>query len=114
MLIIKWLIYTLAIGITGYLLPGVTIDGLTAALIAALILGLINAILKPLLVFLTLPITFLTFGLFLLVINALLILLAGEIVPGFNIDGFWWALLFSIIVSFLNSIFNQMVKENQA
>lgn len=86
-----------------YLLPGVHIAGFTTALVAALVLGIINAVLKPILVFLTLPINILTLGLFTLVINALLIMLATFIVPGFVVDGFGWALLFSILLSVINA-----------
>src|SRR3989344_256552 len=100
--LIKWLISTLAIIIATYLIPGVHIDSLFAALVAALVLGLVNAILKPLLIILTLPITLLTLGLFALVINALLILLTSWVVPGFAVDSFWWALLFGLALSILN------------
>ena len=95
---------TLAVLLVTYLLPGVHIDGVIAALILAIVLAILNVLVKPLLILLTLPITILTLGLFLLVINALIILLAAEIVPGFSIDGFWWAVLFSIILSITVSV----------
>lgn len=81
-----------------------------AALLAALVLGIINATIKPLLILLTLPITVLTLGLFTLVINALLILLTSKLVPGFQVDGFWWAFLFSIILMVVNYILYKLVK----
>ena len=74
------------------------------ALILALVLALLNALVKPLLIFLTFPVTIITLGLFLFVINALIILLAAKLVPGFKVDGFWWALLFSIVMTIINSI----------
>lgn len=107
-LIIKILVTALAVIITCYLLPGAHVqDALTAVIVAA-VLSLLNVLIKPLLILLTLPITIVTFGLFLLVINALIILLAARIVPGFSVDGFWWALLFSIIVSIITSLFSRM------
>lgn len=100
--LINWLISTLAIIITAYLLPGIRLSGFFAALVTALVLGLINAFIKPVLLLLTLPINILTLGLLTLVINALLIMLAGAIVPGFSVSGFWWALLFSLVLSIVN------------
>ncbi len=97
--LLNWLVSTLAIIITAYLLPGVTVEGIFAALVTALILGLINAFIKPLLLVLTLPINILSLGLFTLVINALLILLTSAIVPGFAVKNFWWALLFAVILA---------------
>lgn len=87
-----------------YLLPGIHIDSFVTALILALVLALLNILLKPIMVLLTLPITILTLGLFLLVINAAIIMLAGKMVSGFKVDGFWWALLFSILLSVATSI----------
>jgi len=87
-----------------YLLPGVHIDSFVTALILALVLAVLNMLLKPIMVILTLPITIITFGLFLLVINAAIILLASKLVGGFKVDGFWWALLFSILLSVATSI----------
>lgn len=87
-----------------YLLSGVHIDKFTTALLLAVVLAVMNALVKPILVILTLPITIITLGLFLFVINALIILLATKVVPGFSVDGFWWALLFSILLSLVSSI----------
>jgi putative membrane protein len=88
-----------------YFLTGVHIDAFTTALILALVLAVLNALVKPILVLLTLPITIITLGLFLFVINALIILLADRLLGGhFNVDGFWWALLFSILLSVVSSI----------
>ncbi|ULQ51611.1 phage holin family protein [Flavihumibacter fluvii] len=87
-----------------YLLPGIHIDSFVTALILALVLAILNTLLKPIMVILTLPITIVTFGLFLLVINAAIIMLASKMVDGFKVDGFWWALLFSILLSVATSI----------
>jgi len=86
-----------------YILNGVHIQSFVTALILAIVLGLLNIIVKPILIILTLPITIFTFGLFLFVINALIILLAAKFVNGFRVDGFWWALLFSLLLSILTS-----------
>jgi putative membrane protein len=88
-----------------YILSGVHIQSFTTALILAIVLGLLNIFVKPILIILTLPITIFTFGLFLFVINALIILLAAKFVNGFRVDGFWWALLFSLLLSVLTSFF---------
>ena len=106
---IQWLVSAAAIVITAYLLPGVKVAGVFAALVTALVLGLINAILKPLLILLTLPLNILTLGLFTLVINALLIMLAAAIVPGFFVQGFWWALLFGLVLAIINALLGAIV-----
>ncbi|WP_291122358.1 phage holin family protein, partial [Flavobacterium sp. UBA6046] len=93
----------LVMGIASFM-PGVHVAGFGTALIVAVVLGLLNIFIKPILVILTLPVTILTLGLFLLVINALIILLCTNIVGGFKVDSFWTALLFSIVLSILQSI----------
>ena len=85
------------------ILSGVHIDTIGTAVIFAFVLAFLNAIVKPILVVLTLPVTIITVGLFLFVINALIILLADKLLSGIRIDGFWWALLFSIILSIFSS-----------
>ncbi|MBN2175836.1 MAG: phage holin family protein [Bacteroidales bacterium] len=101
-IILRILLSALAVIMTTYILPGVHIRDFLSAIIVAVILAILNGILKPILVILTIPITILTLGLFLLVINAIIILLASSMVPGFYVDGFWWALLFSIILSVIS------------
>src|SRR3989339_454693 len=98
-LLINWIILTLAVLGTSYILPGVSVSGFWAAFITALVLGVVNVVIKPILLFLTLPINLLTLGVFTFVINALLILLVSAIVPGFSVVNFWWALLFSIVIT---------------
>ena len=100
----RWLIITVAIIIIAYILPGVSISSPLAALAAAAVLGLLNVVLKPIIVILTLPLNILTLGLFTLVINALIIILAAMIVPGLEIVSFWWAVLFGLILSLINSL----------
>ncbi len=85
-------------------LPGVTVAGYLTAIIVALVLALLNLIVKPVLIILTLPVTIVTFGLFLIVINAIIILLADAFVDGFDVAGFWIALLFSILLSIFQSL----------
>ncbi|MFC4870842.1 phage holin family protein [Negadavirga shengliensis] len=94
----------LVIIFTAYILPGITVDDYLTGVIIAALLALLNITIKPILIFLTIPITLITLGLFLLVINALLVVIAAKIVSGFTVDGFWWALLFSLILSLVNSI----------
>lgn len=107
-LFLNWIVSALAIFVSAYILPGVHVASITAAFVAAVVLGIINAIVKPVLILLSLPITILTLGLFTLVIDALLILLTSAIVPGFKIDSFLWAVLFSLVLSIVNSFLHQL------
>jgi putative membrane protein len=104
---------SLAVIIVTYLLPGVSVDNAVTAIIVAAVLALLNMVIKPLFILLTLPVTIVTLGLFLLFINALMILLAAEIVPGFHVDGFWWAFIFSIILSIVTGIFNALATDKR-
>ncbi len=97
--LIKVLVSSIAVVITAYLLGGVTVPDFTTALVVAFVLGVLNMVLKPVLIILTIPVTIFSLGLFLLVINAFIIQLTGVIVSGFVVESFWWALLFSIILS---------------
>ncbi|MGX5818121.1 phage holin family protein [Chitinophaga lutea] len=103
-ILIRILVAALAALLTAYILPGVKLEDFTTALILAIVLGLLNLIVKPVLVLLTLPVTVLTLGLFLLVINALIVMWASSLVKGFRVDNFWWALLFSVVLSIINGI----------
>lgn len=105
-LFLKWLINSVAILISAYIITGVTVTSFWAALWVALLLGLINVTLKPILILLTLPINLLTLGLFTFVINALMILLASTVIQGFHVSGFWVALLFSIVLSIVSYLLN--------
>ncbi len=110
-IIVSWVLLALSIFLAAYLLPGIQVSDFVAALIAALALGVINALIKPILMVLTLPINILTLGLLTFVINALLVLFAAELVNGFTVDNFWWALLFSFVVSLLNGILASILKK---
>ena len=108
-ILINWILSAASLGVAAYLLPGVHIQGGVATLLVlAVVVGLINAIFQPILHLLALAITILTLGLFSLVINGLLILLAARLVPGFVVDGFWWALLFSLVLSLVNGFFSML------
>ncbi len=96
-----------AYGLT-YVLSGVHITDFKAAIIFALVLAVLNLIIKPILVILTIPITVLTLGLFLIVINTLIIMLAANLLDGFAVQGFWWALIFSVLLSLVSSALNSM------
>jgi putative membrane protein len=107
-ILINWFITTIAILITAYFLPGVTVRSFGAALVTALVLGLINAFIRPILMLLTLPLTILTLGLFTFVLNALLVLLTSAIVPGFDVRSFGWALLFSLVFSVVSFLLHRI------
>ena len=109
-LIFNLLLNSLAVFTAAYILPGVDVETFITAAIVAIVLGTLNTFVKPILLFLTLPITFLTLGLFTLVINAVLVLIAAEIVPGFHVASFWNALLFSVIVSLFGSFLGMLSK----
>jgi len=108
--LVKILLSAIAVVIASYLLPGVVVDNFMVAIILAVVLSLLNFIVKPILVIFTIPLTVLTLGLFLLVINALIILLADSMVSGFQVNGFWWALIFSLLLSLTNSLLQDLSK----
>lgn len=107
-ILIRVLITSLAAFAAAYILPGVHIDQYLTAIILAVVLALLNLVIKPLLVILTLPITVLTLGLFLLVINAVIILIASRLIPGFHVEGFWAALFFSILLSIITTVLDRL------
>jgi putative membrane protein len=102
--LIQILISAISVLVTGYLMPGIKIDGFSTALVVAVVLAILNVFLKPVLVLLSIPATIFTLGLFLLVINAVIILIASKMVDGFHVSGFWSALFFSIVLSVINAI----------
>jgi putative membrane protein len=110
-LLLHWLISAIAIGIAAYLIPGVHVATILAALVLAIVLGIINAFFKPIISLITLPLNILTLGLFSLIVNALLIMLAGMFVPGFTVDGFWPAFFFAIVLSLVNAFFGMMIRD---
>ena len=101
-LLLTWLINAAALMALPYLMHSVVVDNFTTALVAALVLGLVNTVIRPVLVVLTLPVTFLSLGLFILVINALLFLLVSRVVVGFHVAGFWSAFLAAILYSVIS------------
>ena len=103
-LLARWIVNAAALLLVAYLYPGVQLEGLGPALIAALVLGLVNAVIRPILVILTLPVTLLTLGLFLFVVNALCFWLVASLVHGFAVAGFWAALLGSILYSLVTLV----------
>lgn len=107
--ILQLLLTAIIVLLLAEILPGVHVAAFTTSLLVAAVLALLNLIVKPVLVFLTLPATIITLGLFLLVINAVIILLADYLVSGFDVGNFWWALLFSLLLSFLQSVFYSLL-----
>jgi putative membrane protein len=109
-LLLVWILNAVALLVVAYVLPGIVVASFGSAMLAALVLGLINSLVKPVLILLTLPITIITLGLFLLVLNALMFWFAGSILTGFQVNGFWWAvggaILYSLISGFLSNLIN--------
>ena len=110
--LIHWLVIALALWVTAYILPGVNFDSTTALAIAAIVLGLINAVIRPILTILTLPITILTLGLFYLLVNGFTFFLAATVVPGFVVSGFWWAVLGALLVSIVSAFVGSFFEDD--
>ncbi len=111
--ILKLLLTAVAVFVLEKILPGIAVESYTYSIWVALIIGFLNSIVRPILIFLTLPATIITLGLFLFVINAGMIQMAGYFLDGFTVDSFWWALLFSILLSFLQPILHSIIKEEE-
>ena len=111
-LILIWCCNALALLAVAYLLPGVSVDGFGSALIAALVLGLINTLIRPLLILLTLPVTVLSLGLFILVINGLLFWLAGSVLRGFHVSGFWVGMMGALLYSIISYVLSLLIPKN--
>jgi putative membrane protein len=111
--ILRLVLSAIAVVLIAKLLPGVGLDNYTTALIVAAVLAILNVLVKPILVIFTLPITIVTFGLFLLIINAIIILLADKMIDGFSVASLWTAILFSILLSILQSILYGLLKEDK-
>jgi len=108
-LILVWILNAVALLIVAYILPGITVASFGSALIAALVLGLLNTLVKPVLILLTLPITVVTLGLFLLVLNALVFWFAGSVLKGFQVNGFWWAMLGALVYSIVSGLLSRLL-----
>ncbi|TAL77725.1 MAG: phage holin family protein [Burkholderiaceae bacterium] len=107
-LLLIWILNAVALLIVAYILPGISVASFWSALIAALVLGLLNTLVKPILIILTLPITIVTLGLFLLVVNALVFWFAGSVLKGFHVNGFWWAMLGALIYSIISGLLSRV------
>ncbi len=107
--LVGWILLTIAILLVANLLPGVRVRNLSSAIIAAAALGILNAVVRPILAILTLPLTIITLGLFLFVLNALMFQLAAALVPGFEVKSFWTALLAALIISVLSFLMNAIL-----
>lgn len=112
--ILRVLLTAVAVVILAKILPGVGVAGYGSAIIVAVVIALLRFIVKPILVILTLPITILTLGLFLFIINALIIEMADYFISGFSVDSIWWALLFSLLLSILQSIFHSFLDKKKS
>lgn len=108
-ILLIWILNAVALLIVAYILPGISVASFWSALIAALVLGLLNTLVKPVLVLLTLPVTVVTLGLFLLVINALLFWFAGSVLKGFQVNGFWWAMLGALVYSIIAGLLSRVI-----
>jgi len=108
-LIVVWILNAVALLAVAYVLPGIVIASFWSAMLGAVVLGLLNTLVKPFLILLTLPITIVTMGLFLLVLNALVFWFAGSVFKGFQVDGFWWAVAGAILYSVISSLFSTLL-----
>ncbi|MGK7922703.1 MAG: phage holin family protein [Trichodesmium sp.] len=110
---LTWLMATISLLITGFVVPGVRIESIPAAAVAAIVLGLINAVVKPILTVLTLPLTILTLGLFLLVVNGISLSLTGYFTPGLEVDGFWPAVFGAIVLSLVSGFIGSFANKSE-
>jgi putative membrane protein len=110
-LLIRWLVLTFAIMITAHLIEGIEVKGFASALFAAAVLGILNAVFRPILIILTLPINILTLGLFTFVINAILLMMTSGVIGGFEVHGFWAAVLGSLVISLISWFLNSFINE---
>jgi len=108
-LVVVWILNAVALLFVAYVLPGIVVASFWSAMLAALVLGFLNTLVKPFLIVLTLPITVVTLGLFLLVLNALVFWLAGSMFKGFQVDGFWWAVIGAILYSAISGLFSMLL-----
>ena len=111
--ILKLLLTAVAVVILAKVLPGVEVVSYGYAILVALVIGILRVVVRPILILLTLPVTIVTLGLFLLIINAIIILMADSLLSGFTVTTIWWALLFSLLLSILQSILHKMIKEEK-
>jgi len=110
-ILLRWLISTISFLVAAYLISGIHVGGFFSAFFAAAILGILNAFFRPVVLILTLPINILSLGLFTFVINALLLMMVSGIIAGFSVDGFWWALLGSLLISLVSWLLTSLINE---
>ena len=111
-LIVRWLILTIAILSAAYFIQGISVSSFTAAFFAAAVLGILNALFRPVLILLTLPINILTLGLFTFIINAALLKLTAALIPGFDLQGFWPAVLGALVISIVNWLLHILIADS--
>lgn len=111
-LAMRWILNALALLATAWLVPGIHIKGFGAALIAALVLGVVNAVIRPIIIFFTLPLNILTLGLFTLVINAFMLLMVKSVVAGFLVSGFWAAFFGSIVLTIISGLLSAIILDH--
>jgi putative membrane protein len=105
---VRLIINSLAVFISAYVLPGVKVDGFATAVAVAVVLGIVNLLIKPFFILLTLPVTILSLGIFALFINAIMIMLVSKLVPGFKVNGLFWAFVFGIVLSIVSSFLRSL------
>ena len=111
-LVVRWIVSAVALYLTSLIVGGIRVDGVPSLLLAAAMIGIINAVVRPIVHLLTLPLTVVTFGLFALVVNATMLALASWLVPGFHVDGFWAALWGWLLLSFFTFCINVLIGEH--
>jgi putative membrane protein len=111
--LLVWILNAIALWLVTLVLPGVRVDDELSAFLTAIVLGLVNAVIKPILIVLTLPVTVLTLGLFLLALNGLLFWGVASVLPGFHVDGFWWGVAGALLYSVLTWSFSSMLAQEQ-
>lgn len=111
--LIRWLVITLAVALTAHLFAGIRYDNWEALLLGSLLLGVINAFVRPVLLILSLPLILFSMGFFILVINALMLMLVGGIIPGFNVEGFWWAFFGAICISIISWLLSAFFRDSE-
>ena len=110
-LLIKWVLLTASILLVSYVLDGIKVDDFVTALFAAALLGILNSLVRPVLILLTLPINLITFGIFIFIINAALLMLVSKLITGFHVAGFGTAIFGSILISITNAMLNWLIKD---
>ena len=110
-ILLRWLVLTIGIMFTAYLIEGITVSGFFSAFFAAAFLGILNAFFRPILLILTLPLTILTLGLFAFIINAILLMMVSGVIAGFEVHGFWSAVFGSLLISVISWLLNSFISE---